>query len=29
MLGLPQKTLRPSWCPKLVTGLLGTFWSRY
>jgi len=19
----PQKTLRPSWCPKLVTGLVG------
>ena len=21
LLGLSQKTLRPSWCPKLVTGL--------
>jgi len=24
-LGPSQKTLRPSWCPKLVTGLL---WSK-
>jgi len=26
-LGLSQKTLRPTWCPKLVTGLL-TSWRK-
>jgi len=23
-LGSPQKTLRPTWCPKLVTGLVAS-----